>query len=99
MATCGFTAGKQKHGDDRDRSALLIGAEVLRHAPHSLRHNGDGHDLQTMQDAERKRAFQPRSRHGEREKDQSRWKCEGEESRKRAEPSRSRQTKRKANLA
>ena len=65
--------GKKKHGHDRDRGALLVGAEISCHAPHGLRHDGDGDDLETMQDAKGKRAFQPRCRHGEREKDQSRW--------------------------
>lgn len=64
---------EQKHSRDRDRGALLVGAEISCHAPHGLRHDGDGDDLETMQDAKGKRAFQPRCRHGEREKDQSRW--------------------------
>ena len=70
MAPGARRPGKQKHGNDRDRSALLIGAEVLRHAPDRLRDNRDRDDLQPMQRAGADRTRNAGRRHGKDEKHQ-----------------------------
>ena len=38
-------------GDDREREARCVRAEILRHAPHGLRDDGDRHHLETVQPA------------------------------------------------
>ena len=71
LARSGRREGHQDQGEDRDRRTRLVGRKVLHHAEHGLRDDGDGDELQAMQQAIARRAFEraraeTHERHGDR---------------------------------